>query len=387
MMADAKNPADLCEKQNIAYLAGSGALLKIYPYQGDWYSLADKLPADMAVDDWRFIRYSMDYVAEQVAMHNYAKAEELVGKIRKYQAKQCITLPTDAQFRAERWYNTTDFNRTVAMFCITFGFVLFLINYFKHDKYDNSIGRLECRHSINNKLDKLAKLPWAVLCIIFCYLTFRIALRTIVSGHLPLSSGFETMQFMAWCAVLASLFFAKRWPLVMPFGFLVVGFCMLVAMIGEKSPQITQLVPVLNSPLLSIHVAVIMVAYALLAFMMLNGVMGLILIATHRSPAKVEELRLMSQIILYPATFLLTIGIFIGAVWANQSWGRYWGWDPKETWALITMLVYSIGLHTTKMPWLRKPAIFHSFCSIAFIFVLITYIGVNFFMGGRHSYV
>ena len=144
--------------------------------------------------------------------------------------------------------------------------------------------------------------------------------------------------------------------------------------------------PVLQTPLLGIHVSVIMLAYTLFAVIMVNGILGLCL------PQKREQLMALSQLLLYPALFCLTAGIFIGAVWANMSWGRYWGWDPKETWALITMLVYALLLH---FPWFqRKFKIsnikskigYHIFCVVDFALVLFTYFGVSYLLGGLHSY-
>jgi len=144
--------------------------------------------------------------------------------------------------------------------------------------------------------------------------------------------------------------------------------------------------PVLQTPLLGIHVSVIMLAYTLFAVIMINGILGLCW------RAKRERLMNLSQVLLYPALFCLTAGIFIGAVWANMSWGRYWGWDPKETWALITMLVYALLLHlpqlkrVCKIPNSRYPMIYHIFSVIAFLFVLFTYFGVSYLLGGLHSY-
>ena len=159
--------------------------------------------------------------------------------------------------------------------------------------------------------------------------------------------------------------------------------------------------PVLQTPLLGIHVSVIMLAYALFAVMMINGLIGLYaaIVSRKAEGARKEklstlnsQLSTLSQILLYPALFCLTAGIFIGAVWANMSWGRYWGWDPKETWALITMLVYALLIH---WPWLKNklpitnnlsPIIYHILCIVAFLFVLFTYFGVNYFFSGLHSY-
>ena len=222
---------------------------------------------------------------------------------------------------------------------------------------------------------------------VLLYLTLQIALRWIVSDHIPLSNGFETMQFMSWCSALIALCAMRKFRMALPFGYLLCGFTLLVAMMGEASPRITQLMPVLQSPLLSIHVVVIMIAYSLLAFAMLNGVTAVILRYTRSDyKAEVEYLQVVSNIMLYPAVFLLAAGIFIGAVWANISWGRYWGWDPKEVWALITMLVYSAALHASSLPKFRNPIFFHTFMIVAFLTVLITYFGVNFLLGGMHSY-
>ena len=158
-------------------------------------------------------------------------------------------------------------------------------------------------------------------------------------------------------------------------------------MMGESNPPVTRLMPVLSSPLLSVHVVTIMLAYSLLAFMMLNGLTAEVL---HRSrghdAADVERLSVVSRLLAYPAVALLAAGIFIGAVWANVSWGRYWGWDPKEVWALITLLIYAAALHPASLPAMRRPMFFHRFTIVAFLSVLVTYFGVNFLMGGMHSY-
>ena len=225
-----------------------------------------------------------------------------------------------------------------------------------------------------------------LLWIVFTYLSAAICLRGYVSNHLPLSNGFETMQFMAWCTLLLTFLLQRKFAMLLPFGFLLCGLTLMVSMLGESNPQITQLMPVLQSPLLSIHVVVIMIAYSLLAFIMLNGVTAVILHQSQKEcKEQIERLQIISQIILYPAIFLLAIGIFIGAVWANVSWGRYWGWDPKEVWALITMLVYALALHPRSLPWFHRTMFFHVFCITAFITVLITYFGVNFLLGGMHS--
>lgn len=205
-------------------------------------------------------------------------------------------------------------------------------------------------------------------------------------GHVPLSNGFETMQFLSWSSCLLTLIMLRRFVMALPFGLLLCGLAMMVSVMGESNPQITQLMPVLQSPLLSIHVVFVMVAYSLLGFIMLNGVTAVILRYTSSLKDEIEYLYIVSRLMLYPAVFSMAIGIFIGAVWANVSWGRYWGWDPKEVWALVTMLIYSFLFHVVSMPKFRNVMFFHWYSIIAFLSVIITYFGVNFFLGGLHSY-
>ena len=167
--------------------------------------------------------------------------------------------------------------------------------------------------------------------------------------------------------------------------FLVVLIIVAVIMILRWSSA--PLMPVLRSPLFPLHVSVIMISYILLAFVMVNGFRAMLL-TRNKTEHKVKALRLMrsSQLMLVPALFLLIAGIFIGAVWANVSWGRYWGWDSKEVWALITMMFYSLPLHQQSLRWFAQPRHFHSYCAFAFLIVLMTYFGVNYFLSGLHSY-
>ena len=206
------------------------------------------------------------------------------------------------------------------------------------------------------------------------------ALRWYIGGRIPLSNGYETMQFLALATLLLSCLFRRRFPFTLPFGFLLSGFALLVSYLGQMNPQITPLMPVLVSPWLSSHVSLIMMSYALFAFMMLNGVLALCL--------RREALRLMllSRLLLYPAAFFLGAGIFLGAIWANVSWGHYWTWDPKEVWALITFMVYGVAFHADSLPRFRKPLFFHIYMIAAFLTVLMTYFGVNYVLGGMHSY-
>jgi len=188
-------------------------------------------------------------------------------------------------------------------------------------------------------------------------------------------------MLMAWLVTVAMILLRRRMPVIQPLGFVLAGFSILVASISHTGPE-GNLVPVLRSPLLGVHVLCMMVSYTLLGLTALIGVVGLI----KRDSNAQTMLRDVSLTILYPAVFILTIGTFIGAVWANISWGSYWSWDPKETWALITMLVYSAMLHSSVMSRFNRPRFFHTYAILAILTVLITYFGVNLLLGGMHSY-
>ena len=371
------------EKVNLASMAAAGSLWRIYPHRDAegrvaWFTLADRLPADMAEDEWLFVRRSMDYVAERVAARQWNEVGDILSKIKTYQRRVAgEVLPADVRFEVERAYNGLHHTRPLGMGCAAVGLVAWGL-------YVWGLAR-------PGRGGRVCSRVWSVLAWLLgavgVYLGAVVAMRGYVEGHVPLSNGFETMQFMAWCCVPLALGLRRRWPLALPLGWLVCGLALLVAMMGESNPPITQLMPVLASPLLSVHVAVIMLAYVLLAFVMLNGVTALALHLSRRDTgAEVERMQVVSRLMLYPAVFLLAAGIFVGAVWANVSWGRYWGWDPKEVWALITLLVYAAPLHVGSLACFRRPVFFHAYCAAAFLAVLVTYFGVNFLLGGLHGY-
>ena len=185
--------------------------------------------------------------------------------------------------------------------------------------------------------------------------------------------------------------FGRRFRIAVPFSLLMSGFFLLVSHINYMDPQITHVMPVLSSPLLSVHVSVIMMSFALLSLTFAVGLTALLLRLVRGKGApglaeQEESLALLSRLMLYPALALLAAGVFVGAVWANVSWGTYWSWDAKETWGLITLMVYAVAVHDRSLPFLRRPAGYHLFMTLAFLTILMTYFGVNYFLGGMHSY-
>lgn len=291
-------------------------------------------------------------------------------------------LPSSAKIQAELLYNRIPFSTVLFMVNLTLGFIGF--------------GLLLWRMLKGSRESRVSRRVWsALLWLITLFHLTGYILRSYVSGCIPLSNGYETMQFIALVLLLTACLLQYKFPFIRPFGLLLSGFTLLVSHLGEMNPQITPLMPVLSSPWLSYHVSFIMVSYALFAFTVLNAVLALILMSRHRersthpSPtpsAQVEQLTLFSRLLLYPATSLLGVGIMMGAVWANVSWGSYWSWDPKEVWALVAFIVYGLTFHRQSLPWLRKPLVFHVYMIFAFLVVLMTYFGVNYFLGGMHSY-
>lgn len=280
---------------------------------------------------------------------------------------------SDTRLKAELIYNRWPLTRVLFMANLTLGILAFGLLIAR--------GTNRQRSPRAQRFDRAARrgtesLMWlSTLTLAFTY-----GLRWYIAHRVPLSNGYETMLFLALCTSALACLLQRRFAVAQPFGFLLSGFALLVSHLGQMNPQITPLVPVLVSPWLSIHVSLVMLSYALLAFIMLNGITALCL------PREAERLMLFSRLMLYPAVFLLGIGIFMGAVWANQSWGSYWSWDPKETWALITFMIYALAFHSQSLPWFRQPRHFHWFAVLAFLTVVMTYVGVNYFLTGMHSY-
>ena len=371
-----KQLRDADEKFNIIRMLYGGEMLKMFPYAGkqghmQWFAPGQPL-GNLKLDEKElvFIKKSMDYLAESIITGDKARAEEIAKKIYSYQhVRGKAVVPTKFRIYTETFYNKTNAQRLPVMLYLTLSLVLAIVSTL----------------SLNNGKQKKTRLVSSVLTwVMLIHTTLLLALRWFVSGHLPMSNGYETMQFMAWATLIVTLVMQKRFLPVKQFGPLLSSFALLVAMITDGNPQITQLMPVLQSPLLSVHVMVIMFSYALFGLTALIGLQGLI--AHHRKQEeKEQQLAALSQFLLYPAVALIAIGIFIGAIWANVSWGRYWSWDSKETWALITMLIYSAPLHAD-IKWLRKAQHMHIYILLAFLSVLMTYFGVNYFLSGMHSY-
>lgn len=332
-----------------------------------WFSPVDKLPQAVEQQHALYIKNVFSLLNGDVKAGNISRVNEFFVKMKKYQeVSSGNSLPTATQYKAERINNAFPFATILFMANLTLGFIALFYTIYRMTK------KREIK-ALNIALPIL-------LGVSFLALTFGLALRWIISGNVPMSNGYESMLTVAWFVMLISILMQLRIRIVMVFGFLISGFFLLVSHINQMDPAIGQMMPVLNSPLLSIHVSIIMMSYALLSLTFICGIMGICL----RSHG--EELQALSRIFLYPALTTMGFGIFIGAIWANVSWGNYWSWDSKETWALITFMIYAVVVHTQSLPVFRKPLVYHIYITLAFLSIAMTYFGVNYFLTGMHSY-
>jgi len=232
----------------------------------------------------------------------------------------------------------------------------------------------------------------ALLVIFFVLHTAGLATRWYVSGHAPWSDGYESMIYIAWATVLAGFIFSKNSPITLAATGILAGLILFVAHLNWMDPQVTNLAPVLKSYWLSIHVSMITASYGFLALGALLGFITLILFALRNETNEkhinlsILELNTINEMSLMVGLAMLTLGNFLGGVWANESWGRYWGWDPKETWALVSILIYAVVIHLRFIKAIYTPFLFAVISLMSFSSIIMTYFGVNYYLAGMHSY-
>ena len=371
-MPDRKALMDADEKFHLVEMFYHGQFIRMFPYSikgvVNWYSPGGQaLPREIPVKEQFFIKQSMDFLTESIVTGQRDRAFEIIAKIKLFQRDMIgDILPSERATATEIFYNTLRSYKWPVFLALTLSLILCVISVLK-----------------------VKSGQWTLLILnssLFIYISLQLGLRWWLSGHIPVSNGHETMLFMAWVLILLTFLLYRKFPIMMSFGPLIASFCLLVSMLAGSNSQLTPLMPVLQSPLLSVHVMTVMCAYAIFALQVLLGIQALLLMKKHQHTTQLDQITALSQLMLYPAVFLLTIGIFLGAVWANVSWGNYWSWDPKESWALITLMVYAVPLHKASLGIFRRPRVYHIYIVTAFLAVLITYFGVNYLLGGMHSY-
>lgn len=375
------------EKINILYMILNGDLLNIFPLRNDpnekWYNLNEGRNVFKGEDStfiYNVYQLYLSNVASSVQENNWTQADSSLKYIKMYQEKAGADIIISENKRdAEIFYNKSAIFRHLFEFYFIVGlaFLALLFVQLLFDKF---------------KLKYLIFAFVSIIVIAFAFQSFALGLRWYISGHAPWSNGYESMIYISWATMLSGLIFAKKSKIALAATSLLSGIILLVAHLSWIDPTITNLVPVLQSYWLTIHVAVITASYGFLALGALLGFINLLLMILKkksnqiRLDDKITQLTYINEMTLIAGLFLLSIGTFLGGIWANESWGRYWGWDAKETWALITMLVYAFILHMRFIPSLKSLFTFNFASLISYSTVMMTYFGVNYYLSGLHSY-
>jgi len=375
------------ERVNITYAVYTGSLLRMWPKPNDdnnkWYPTIESLQTFSEQDAQRIRLIAIDYfsaIDEALKSSEWTKANEALEKLREYQKFYGTEVYlTKNSIKAEIFYNKTNIFESLYPYYLVLGFVLLTLSFIKIIKPAF-------------KMDMFSKITLGLLVLFFLAHTFGLGLRWYISGHAPWSNGYESMIYIGWATALAGIFFSRRSSMTMASTSILAGLILFVAHLNWMDPQVTNLVPVLNSYWLSIHVAVITASYGFLGLGALLGFVAILLfIIKTKSNEKhislsIKELNAINEMSLMMGLVLLTIGNFLGGVWANESWGRYWGWDPKETWALVTILVYAVVVHLRFIKKVYSEFNFAVISLLSYTAVIMTYFGVNYYLAGLHSY-
>ncbi|MFD0700943.1 cytochrome c biogenesis protein CcsA [Myroides pelagicus] len=311
---------------------------------------------------------------------DYTKANEYLDHLKTYQSqygKQVI--PSEKKIEFEIMYNKYDIFKTLYSYYMLGAIVMFMF----------IIANIIRPSKISRWVAKAG--GWFTL-LLFSIHTIGLGVRWYVSGHAPWSDAYESVIYVAWATALFGLYFGRKSELTVASTAFVTGMVLWGAHLNYMDPAIANLQPVLNSYWLIIHVAVIVASYGPFTLGMMLGIVTLILMILTNSKNKkkmdlnIKELTYINEMALTVGLVLLTIGNFLGGQWANESWGRYWGWDPKETWALISIMVYAFVIHARLVPSMRGTWIYNVFSVLAYYSIMMTYFGVNFYLSGLHSY-
>ncbi|WP_289006288.1 cytochrome c biogenesis protein CcsA [uncultured Parabacteroides sp.] len=382
-----KDLLKLDEQINIFHQLINYQMLNLFPKEDDpnhkWYAAGDDLSAFTGKDSMFVSRIMEWYLAEvQDALQkgDWSKADEVIDMIGTYQQAKNKTLDISAKrIEAELKYNKMDVFRQCKIGYLILGGLLLVLSFvmlFKQQKW--------MKFGI-----------WILgvgVLLVFTYHMYGMGMRWYIGGYAPWSNSYETMVYVAWATVLAGLLFVRRSTVTFALATLFGGIILFVSGLNWMDPEINPLVPVLKSPWLMFHVAVIVAAYGFFGISCLIGLTNLVLTSiagkknTALLKARIKELTIVNEMALWVGLALMTVGTFLGAVWANESWGRYWGWDPKETWALITMVVYAVVTHLHLVKRWYSDWLFNLCSVVAFSSVLMTFFGVNYFLSGMHSY-
>lgn len=379
----------LDESVNIVYRIMQHQLLPLFPdendAQGKWYSAGDELNVFQGKDSL-FVSKIMDWyiyeLGNGVRSGNWEEADKIVGMMNIFQQAKSKTPAIDNQrVKAELLYNQLNLFFWCRLAYLILGGILLFI----------ACGEIIADFKWGKKV---CGILITLLVIAFLAHTSGVLLRWYISGRAPWANAYESMICTSWMLVGGGLLFARRFRILPALAGLLGGIMLFVAGLNHLNPEITPLVPVLQSYWLMSHVAIIMIGYVFFALCALTGLFNLILMsllsATNRVKLqfRIREFTLLNEMAMILGLFFMTAGTFLGAIWANVSWGRYWGWDPKETWALISIVVYALVLHIRFIPLLKGKTTwcFNLLSVVAILSVIMTWFGVNYYLSGLHSY-
>ncbi|MGA0317393.1 MAG: cytochrome c biogenesis protein CcsA [Flavobacteriaceae bacterium] len=383
-----KDFIEIDKRVNLMYSALEGKIMRFFPVPNEennkWVSYPELAEAGFTGKDSLYVRNILPLYFQSLRLaqqdKDYSQAENLLESIHGFQKKfGAQVLPSEQKIKAEILYNKYDIFKKLFSWYLYAGvlfFIFLLLQIFKS----------------NQLISWLVKGFKILLLFLFILHTGGLAARWFISGHAPWSDAYESMIYVAWATQFFGLVFGRKSALTMASTAFVAGMILMIAHWNWMDPAIANLQPVLDSYWLMIHVAVIVGSYGPFALGMIIGVVALLLmvIASPQNKQKIKlqikELTIINELALTVGLIMLTIGNFLGGMWANESWGRYWGWDPKETWALISIMVYAFVIHMRLIPGLRGPWIFNLMSVVAFASILMTYFGVNFYLVGLHSY-
>ena len=376
------------KKVNLMEAALSGSILKIFPIPNDvnnkWISYPELSEAGLKGMEAKYSENILPLyfgaLEKASATNDYIQADELLESINGFQKKFGSKVrPSEEKITSEILYNKYDVFQKLSYWYIIASIVMLLFTILKIFKE----GKV---------LNYLVNAMHVIIGLLFALHTAGLIARWYISGHAPWSNAYESILYVAWATMFFGLAFDRKSKLTVASSAFVAAMILMAAYLNWIDPEIGNLQPVLNSYWLMIHVAIIVASYGPFALGMILGIVSLLLIlfTTEKNKAKMElnikEISYINEMALTIGLIMLTIGNFLGGQWANESWGRYWGWDPKETWALISIMVYAFVIHSRFVPALRGKWIFNLMSIFAFLSILFTYFGVNFHLVGLHSY-
>ena len=377
------------ERLNIIYAVFNGSLFNIFPkvetkedvtnakIKYRWYTPMDAMN-DFEGRNKTAVEAMTRGLINAIIQNKWTDANNFISMIATYQEKVgSKVVLSQAEIDNEIMFNEIDIFPKVMLAYIFLGIIILIAAFFV--VFNPSI-----------KPKKTTFVFFVLLSLIFAVHTYGMGFRWIISGHAPWSDTYETLLYISWSAVFAGIMFFRKSLLALSAAVIVAGIFMFTAHLTGIDPQITNLVPVLKSYWLTIHVSILTASYGFFALAAILGYMTLIMFIFRKNRPHIDEtikqVTAIIEIALIVGLAAITIGNFLGGIWANESWGRYWGWDPKETWAYVSIVVYAIVVHLRFVKPLSTPFIFASAALIAFSTILMTYFGVNFYLAGMHSY-